>query len=112
MPPNRHSRHRFASGVLDDDGHMQLTDREPFLYRDLPDNVQHVVKDGETWFTLAGRFYAGLPRPAGFWWAIADFQPEPVHDPTIGIAPGTVVVIPSRRTLQQEILNEARRRGG
>jgi hypothetical protein len=109
MPPQRHSRHRFTSGIAED-GVMFLSERVPFLYRDLPDNLQVVVKDGESWFTLAGRYYSALPRGAGFWWVIADFQPEPVHDPTIAIPTGTTVVIPSMRTVQHMILNEGRRR--
>jgi hypothetical protein len=109
MPPRRFSRHTFTSAVQDDEGRLVLTDREPFRFRSLPDNRQHVVKEGETIFSLAGRYFAPLPRPAGLWWVIADFQPDPIHDPTIALEPGRVLVIPSVRTVQEEIFSERRR---
>jgi hypothetical protein len=99
----------FTSAVQDDEGRLVLTDREPFRFRSLPDNRQHVVKEGETIFSLAGRYFAPLPRPAGLWWVIADFQPDPIHDPTIALEPGRVLVIPSVRTVQEEIFSERRR---
>ncbi len=109
MPPRRFSRHSFCSGVLDEEGRLFLTEREPFRYRALPDNRQHVVKAGETLFTLAGRYFASLPRPAGLWWVIADFQPDPIHDPTLTLEPGRALVIPSLRTVVEEIFSESRR---
>lgn len=109
MPPRRYSRHTFCSGVLDEDGRLFLTEREPYRYRALSDNRQHVVKEGETLFTLAGRYYASLPRPAGLWWVIADFQPDPIHDPTLELEPGRVLVIASLRTLLEEVFSEKRR---
>ena len=109
MPPRRFSRHTFTSAVLGDDGRLFLTEREPFRFRSLPDNRQHVVKEGDTLFSLAGRYFAPLPRPAGLWWVIADFQPDPVHDPTVALEPGRVLVVPSIRTVQEEIFSETRR---
>jgi hypothetical protein len=110
MPPNRFSRHRFCTAAPDEEGRLFLDDRPVYGYRDLPDNRQHVVREGDTLWGLADLYFASMPRAAGFWWAIADFQPDPVHDPTIALTVGTTVVIPSLRTLQQEILNDARRR--
>jgi hypothetical protein len=109
MPPRRFSRHTFTSAVQDGAGRLVLTDREPFRFRSLPDNRQHVVKEGETLFSLAGRYFAPLNRPAGLWWVIADFQPDPIHDPTIVLEPGRVLVIPSVRTVLEEIFSERRR---
>jgi hypothetical protein len=109
MPPRRFSRHTFTSAVQDDAGRLVITDREPFRFRSLPDNRQHVVKEGETLFSLAGRYFATLPRPAGLWWVIADFQPDPIHDPTIALEPGRVLVIASVRTVLEEIFSERRR---
>lgn len=109
MPPRRFSRYSFCSAVLDDQERLFLTDREPFRYRPLPDNRQHVVKEGDTLFSLAGRYFAPLPRPAGLWWVIADFQPEPVHDPTLALELGRVVVVPSIRTITEEAFSEKRR---
>jgi hypothetical protein len=109
MPPRRFSRHTFTSAVKDDEGRLFLTEREPFRFRSLPDNRQHVVKEGETLFSLAGRYFAPLPRPAGLWWVIADFQPDPIHDPTVALEPGRVLVVPSIRTVQEEVFSETRR---
>ena len=109
MPPRRFSRHAFTSAVQDDEGRLVLTDREPFRFRSLPDNRQHLVKEGETLFSLAGRYFAPLPRPAGLWWVIADFQPDPIHDPTVALEPGRLLVVPSIRTIQEEIFSESRR---
>ncbi len=109
MPPRRFSRYAFCSAVLDEDERLFLTEREPYRFRQLPDNREHVVKEGESLFSLAGRYFAPLPRPAGLWWVIADFQPDPVHDPTIALDPGRVLVVPSVRTVVEEVFSEKRR---
>ena len=109
MPPRQFSRHQFCQLVTDDLGRRVLTDRVPFRYADLSDNRRHLVNQGETLFTLAGKYFAGLPRAAGLWWVIADFQPTPIHDPTIALAPGTVVFVPSSRTVLETIMSEKRR---
>jgi hypothetical protein len=109
MPPRRFSRYTFSSAVLDEDERLVLTDREPFRFRALPDNRQHVVKEGDTLFSLAGRYFAPLPRPAGFWWVIAEFQPDPIHDPTLSLEIGRVVLVPSVRTVVEEVFSEKRR---
>lgn len=109
-PPTRFSRHRFTLGVHDPEGRSFLTERTPYGYRGLPDNRQHVVQEGDTLHSLAALYFAGVERPAGLWWAVADYQPEPVVDPTLALVPGSVVVVPSLQTLQTRILNEARRR--
>jgi hypothetical protein len=109
MPPRRFSRFSFSAAVLDDAGRLFLTEREPFRFRSLPDNRQHVVQQGDTLFSLAGRYFAPLPRPSGLWWVIADFQPEPIHDPTLALDLGRVVFIPSVRVITEEVFAEARR---
>lgn len=109
MPPTSASRYLFTTGVVEPTGTF-LTDPAPFRYRALPDNRVHVASDGDTWDGLAGRFFQGLPRACGFWWAIADFQPTPVVDPTLEIQAGTRIVIPSTRVLTTVILGERRRR--
>jgi len=109
MPPRRFSRYTFSAAILDEDERLLLTDREPFRFRPLPDNRQHVVKEGDTLFSLAGRYFAPLPRPAGLWWIIADFQPDPLHDPTLALEVGRVLVLPSLRTVTEEIFAERRR---
>ena len=53
---------------------------------------------------------APLPRACGFWWAIADFQPDPIVDPTLLLEPGRRLFVPSLRVLTDVILGEAGRR--
>lgn len=109
MPPRRFSRYTFSVAVLDDDERLVLTDHEPFRFRPLPDNRQHVVREGDTLFSLAGRYFAPLPRPTGLWWVIADFQPDPIHDPTLSLDLGRLLLVPSVRTVVEEIFSEKQR---
>lgn len=107
--PGAMSRYLFTTGIREGDTTF-LTERVPFRYRELADNVIHVAQAGDTWDSLAGRYYGDMPRGCGFWWAIADYQPEPVVDPTIALEPGARIVIPSQRVLTTIILGERRRR--
>jgi len=50
-----------------------------------------------------------LPRPAGLWWVIADFQPDPIHDPPVALELGRVLAIASVRTVLEEVFSERRR---
>lgn len=108
MPPRRYSRFTFSTAVLSD-GQLFLTDREPFRFLPLPDSRQHIVKEGETLFSLAGHYFSPLPRPSGLWWVIADFQPDPIHDPTLILESGRVLLVPSLRTVTENIFAEKRR---
>ena len=110
MPPRRYSRFMFTTAVTDEAGRLYLTERTPFRFRPLVDTKQHTVKQGDSLWMLAARHYKGLPRPAGLWWVIADFQPEPIIDPTLLLQPGQVLFIPALRVVQEQIFNEARRR--
>ena len=110
MPPRKFSRYTFTTGIKDSADRLFLTDRVRFGFRELDDTREYIVKEGDTLFLLAGRFYRGLSeRAAGFWWVIADFQPDPVHDPTLKLEPGLRMFIPSKRTILEEIFAESRR---
>lgn len=110
MPPaNKFSRDAFCLAVPDANGVLFLTEREPFRYVDLDDNIEHIVTAGDTWTSLAAKYYSSLPSPELLYWAIADFQPGIILDPTIRIEPGTRLYIPSQRTLEEDILSESRR---
>lgn len=109
MPPRRFSRHTFTRSFLDDSDHLVLTEPEPFRFVPYDDNTLHVVSDGETVFNLAGRYFSSIPRGAGLWWVIADFQPSPIHDPTRKLRAGSLLVIPSIRTVLEEVFGERRR---
>jgi hypothetical protein len=110
VPPRVGSRHSFTFGVHDDAGVLHLTEREPYRFRSHTDNRVHVVVQGDTLWDLAGRYFAPLPRACGFWWAIADFQPDPIVDPTLVLEPSRRLFIPSLRVLTDVILGEAGRR--
>lgn len=109
MPPRANSRYRHCRGVLDEHGNTALTEREPFGFRRFADNLEHRVVEGDSLWGLAARRYAALERPAGYWWVIADFQPEPIVDPTLTLDVGRVLVIPSLRVLTDVILGDRRR---
>jgi hypothetical protein len=110
MPPMLSSRYIFCLGVRDDTGRLYLTDREPYRFKAHSDNRTHRVVQGDTLFSLAGRYFAPLPRACGFWWVIADFQPDPIIDPTLDLSIGTDIFIPSLRVLTDVILSEQRRK--
>jgi hypothetical protein len=109
MPPRQFSRYTFSAAILDDRGRLFLTEREPYRFRSLPDTRQVVVQQGDSLFSLAGQHFSPLPRPAGLWWIIADFQPDPIYDPTLVLELGRVLFVPSIRVVTEEIFSETRR---
>lgn len=110
MSPHAGSRHAFTTGARDHAEKLYLTEREPYGFAQHPDTRVHIVVQGDSLFELAGRYFAPLPRACGFWWVIADFQPEPIVDPTIRLEPSRELLIPSLRVLTDVILSEQRRR--
>jgi hypothetical protein len=109
MPPQAGSRYLFCEAYADARGRRMLSERVPFRFQAFADSRVHVVEEGDSLFTLAGRYFAPLPRACGFWWVIADFQPDPIFDPTLLLVPGTRICVPSVRVLTDVILAEARR---
>lgn len=108
MPALPFSRHLLCQTVVDDQGRLFLSERSRYRYRELADNRYHVVVEGDTLYGLAATYYEGIERPAGLFWVIADFQPTPIHDPTLTLQVGRLLIIPSMRTLTEEILNPGR----
>jgi len=108
MPPRTASRYTFSQGLSNERG-LFLSDRVPFRFQNFPDNRQHVVVQGEDLFMLAARYFSPIANPDQLWWIIADFQPEPVFDPTVAIAEGRVLSIPSIAVVHEQILHEQRR---
>ncbi len=96
------SRFRLCSGVTDEDGDLILTDPEPFA-TPLADDRAVTWTEGDTLHHLA---YRTLGR-AEWWWVIADRNG--MHDPTVRIEAGAVLMVPSRRAVTEEILTERRR---
>jgi hypothetical protein len=107
MPPTLFSRYQFCVGFTDPTtGAFILNERVPFPYKAFADNRQHIVSGGDTLWGLAHRFFRGVTaNPAWLWWVIADFQPQPIIDPTIDLAPGQVIVIPSPSTLKHVVFS-------
>lgn len=109
MPPNIFSRYSFSSAEENSAGKLVLSRRVPIRFQQRDDNRNRLVNEGDTVFNLASRFFARFTsRPAGLWWVITDFQPTPIHDPTIRLAAGSVIVIPSTRFVIEVVLNEGR----
>lgn len=110
MPPQLYSRYQYCSSFADPvTGKLMLSDREPYRFAPFPDNVQHQVQGGDTLPRLAARYFAPLPDAAQLWWIIADFQEDPIFDPTILLEVGRVLAIPSLQTVLTEIFDESRR---
>lgn len=110
MPMFSLSRYRYCTVYEDSEGCQFLDEREPFRYSDEPDNVYHTVREGDTWWGLAHRYFDGIPRACGLWWLLCEFQPEPIIDPTIILATGSIVVVPSIRLIRTKVFNEDRKR--
>ena len=110
MPPRENSRHLYTLARLRaGGGELFLEDREPFRYRNLKDNRVWPVKEGDTLHRIAATVYAPLGKlpitsAATLWWVIADFQPIPIHAPTIRLTPGDTLILPSLRVVETRIL--------
>lgn len=108
MPPHVGSRYSFSVALEDELGRLHLAGREPYRFTPQADTRVHRVVEGDTLFSLAGHYFEPLPRACGYWWAIADFQPEPIQDPTLELEVGTVLQIPSLRLVTDVILADPR----
>ena len=104
MPPLLGSRYASSYAYQDEAGRLTLSEREPFPFRELLDNQVHVVAEGDTLWRLADLYFQPLPRACGYWWAVADYQPEPIIDPTLELEVGRQIVVPSLRTLTEQVL--------
>lgn len=110
--PDRYSRYRFSLRAKDAAGRSFLTEPPKYGYRAYSDNIQHQVQDGDTWWSIAARYYSSIERGALLYWLICDYQPVPIHDPTVPPETGSTVIVPSVRIVLEEILSERRRRSG
>jgi hypothetical protein len=109
MPPNTRSRYKHCTATRDDIGQLFLDDREPYRYQDLPDNKIYIVKSGDTLQSIAWMQFFGMNDfPVGLWWVIGDFQPIPIHDPTLLLEAGSILYIPSPKTIRDNILGQSR----
>jgi hypothetical protein len=108
----KYSRYRYVYAEQDDDDSWFLPSYEPFVYREIDDNVVYVASGDDTFADIAGRFYQNNQYGCRLHWAVADFQPEddPIIDPTLKIPAGKDIVIPSEKTIESQVFNEDRRR--
>lgn len=110
MPPGVNSRYGFTEARKDEvTGKLFLGPRIPFPYEPRSDNRAHTVKRGDTLWNLAARYFAPLGRlpeysAAMLYWIIQDFQPTPIHDPTIELVEGSTIVVPSIATVVDRVL--------
>lgn len=115
MPPLVKSRYEAAYAVEDDDGVLYLTERVPFRYDPtLPGTKRHEVAAEDTLQVLAYRYFKGIKLPSGLgpehlWWVIADFQPDPINDPTIDLDVGRVLFIPDPKVVKRKVFGGVRR---
>jgi nucleoid-associated protein YgaU len=80
--------------------------REAISYKSDSENQVYVVRAGDTLQTLALKFFSGFADASNLWWVIAEFQPEPIFDPTLRLEPGSLLIIPSV-TMVSYLLNSA-----
>jgi hypothetical protein len=105
-----YSRYRNSFETVDADGALFTVDDTPFPYVNLPDNSTHEVRAGESWFDIARTVFASLPYGQHLFGVLMDFQPTPYLDPTVPPPVGTVLYVPSVRTVLAKIITPARRR--
>ena len=98
------SRYLLGNLILDDNNFLFTDLRERISHDDIEDVITHIVVEGDTLQNLALRFYGSEFGGATLWWAIADFQPEPINDPTVRLTPGSVLLIPPLNVIQDELL--------
>ena len=103
MPPRINSRYVLGGLFRDTDNFVFTASREPFRFQSDQGNILHVVGLGDTLQNLADRFFGGV-NSARLWWVIADFQPEPILDPTEELEVGSILIIPSDTFVQTRIL--------
>jgi hypothetical protein len=110
MPMFPWGRYRYCLQTANEDGILRLDEREPFRYKDEPDNRNHRARSGDSWWGLAHMYLQGIPRPCGMWWLLCEFQPTPVIDPTIVIPVNKLIIVPSLRLVRTEVFSNERRR--
>lgn len=99
MPPRRYSRYQRSTAYTIDDPKrgeiIYLEEPTPCGFVVRSDTRMHMVEAGDTWHNLAAKYFPSFPRPEQLYFVIMDFQPVPVVDPTIPLATGTLVYVPS-----------------
>ena len=97
------SRYMLATIIKDANARLKLSLRAKLSYNPGDGDVVHEIAPGDTLWNLAVQYFQGVPYAATLWWAIADYQPEPILDPTITLTPGDLIVIPSPILVQDAL---------
>ena len=104
MPPRKNSRYETSFGIEDDSGNLFLTERKPFRFDEkLPGTRRHRVTASDSLQTLAHRYFKPLPHAEHLWWIIAEFQPDPILDPTLSLETTRILYVPSVRVVQRRV---------
>lgn len=110
MPPGTNSRHLLTTGVTRiEDGLTFLLDREPFRFVNREDNKRVTVRGGDTWQSLAVEHMGSIERAEELWWVLADFQPDPIVDPTEALEAGKIIFVPSEDFVLSTVFADVRR---
>jgi nucleoid-associated protein YgaU len=90
-------------------GRVELLPRGFFGFQKFSDTVEHIALSGDTLWQIAAKYYSGqYSRAALMYWVIADFQPEPITDPTLVILAGTKIYVPSIKVIEMYIFSPSR----
>lgn len=99
------SRYNLATIIVEENGLIHWGMRDRLLYQDLNGIVTHTVIEGETLWSIAAKHY-GTAGPE-LWWVLADFQPEPINDPTIALVAGQTLLIPPLSAVRTALAGDA-----
>jgi len=103
------TRYDDAYIIKDINGNDIVVPRAFFRYKEIDDNIIHIAKDNESLWEIATQYYSDvLQNPSLHYWIIADYQPEPILDPTQTMVQGRTIYVPSIRTIETLINNPDR----
>jgi hypothetical protein len=109
--PSTLSVYRFCQAYVAPDGRKYLTDIQPFPFEEVEDTQEHIVVGQQRIEDVAAIHYQVYGEEAYLLWhVLAAFQPEPVLDPTVPLAAGSKVFVPSLRFIEERVFAEERRR--
>jgi hypothetical protein len=99
------SRYLLSDVYIDDADRVYTAPRNRLFYSPDVDNVvAHTVEDGDTLKSIAFTYYRDKGfRGTTFWWAIADFQPTPILDPTCKLKVGELIFVPPLNYIEQAL---------
>lgn len=113
MPALRNSRYQHSTTYTDTAGCRFLTEPPLIPYVDSLENRVHVVTGGERLQDIAHRYFKDLGDDtfpaAALWYIVAQFQPTPIIDPTLRLADGLRLYIPSKTYVTARVFAKSRR---